>query len=59
MPWGRSSKPAVVAEKIVKAATVKRPRARYPVSRSAGTIMRVRKILPDKAMDAIIIRMFG
>ncbi len=56
---GRSSKPVVVAEKIVKAATVKRPRARYPVGRSAGTIMRVRKILPDKAMDAIIIRMFG
>lgn len=55
---GRSSKPVVVAQKIVKAATVKRPRARYPVGRNAGTIMLVRKMLPDRAMDAIITRMF-
>lgn len=55
---GRSSKPVVVARKIVKAATVERPRARYPVGRSAGSIMRIRKMLPDKAMDAIISRTF-
>lgn len=55
---GRSSKPDLVAHKIVKAATVDHPRARYPVGRSAGTIMRARKLLPDKAMDAVISRMF-
>lgn len=55
---GRSSHPVVVAKKIVKAAAVKRPRARYPLGRSAGSIVRVRKMLPDRAMDAIITRMF-
>lgn len=57
-PRGRSSQPVVVARKIVEAATVRRPRARYPVGRSAGTIMRLRKVLPDTAMDAVITRMF-
>ncbi len=55
---GRSSQPVVVAQKIVKAATIKSPRARYPVGRRAGTIVGVRKVLPDRAMDAIITRMF-
>lgn len=55
---GRASQPIVVANKIVKAATTRRPRARYPVGRSAGTIMRARKLLPDPAMDAIITRAF-
>ena len=56
---GRSSEPDVVARKIVKAVTVKRPRARYPVGRTAGTIMRMRKVLPDRAMDAVIERTFA
>lgn len=55
----RSSGPDVVARKIVKAATVSHPRARYPVGRSAGTIVRARKLLPDRAMDAVIGRMFS
>jgi NAD(P)-dependent dehydrogenase (short-subunit alcohol dehydrogenase family) len=55
---GRSSPPEVVAEKIVHAATVSRPKPRYPVGRSAGTIVRTRKLLPDRAMDAIIGRVF-
>lgn len=55
---GRSSKPVVVARKIVKAATASRPSARYPVGQGAGTIMRARKMLPDRAFDVIITRVF-
>jgi NAD(P)-dependent dehydrogenase (short-subunit alcohol dehydrogenase family) len=55
---GRSSKPIVVARKVLKAATVTHPRARYPSGRSAGTIVRARKLLPDRAMDLIISRTF-
>jgi short-subunit dehydrogenase len=53
-----SSGPQVVARKIVKAATARNPRARYPVGRGAGTIVRARKVLPDAAMDAIISRAY-
>ncbi|MGO9079103.1 MAG: oxidoreductase [Streptosporangiaceae bacterium] len=53
-----SSGPEVVAEAIDRAATTSRPRARYPVGRGAGTIVRARKVLPDRAMDAIITRAF-
>jgi NAD(P)-dependent dehydrogenase (short-subunit alcohol dehydrogenase family) len=54
----RASKPVVVAERILKAATVSRPHARYPVGRGAGTIVRARKVLPDSAMDAVVARIF-
>jgi NAD(P)-dependent dehydrogenase (short-subunit alcohol dehydrogenase family) len=53
-----SSPPEVVARKIVKAATVRHPRARYPVGRGAGTILMARKVLPDSAFDAIISRAY-
>jgi len=54
----RASGPAVVARKIAYAATTARPRPRYPVGRGAGTIVRARKLLPDRAFDAIITRTF-
>jgi NAD(P)-dependent dehydrogenase (short-subunit alcohol dehydrogenase family) len=50
----RSSGPDVVAKKIVKAATTKHPRARYPVGRGAGSIVLARRLLPDAVMDAAI-----
>jgi NAD(P)-dependent dehydrogenase (short-subunit alcohol dehydrogenase family) len=53
-----SSTADVVAKKIVKAATVRNPRARYPVGRNAGTIVRARRLLPDAAFDAIVKRMY-
>ncbi len=56
---GRSSKPIVVAKKILKAATTSHPSARYPVGRGAGTILRARKLLSDRAFDVIISRMFN
>jgi NAD(P)-dependent dehydrogenase (short-subunit alcohol dehydrogenase family) len=53
-----SSGPDVVARKIVKAATTRNPRARYPVGRNAGTILRARRLLPDAAFDRIVSRMY-
>jgi NAD(P)-dependent dehydrogenase (short-subunit alcohol dehydrogenase family) len=53
-----SSGPDVVARKIVKAATARNPRARYPVGRNAGTILRARRLLPDAAFDRIVSRMY-
>jgi hypothetical protein len=55
----RSSGPDVVAKKIVKAATTAHPRARYPVGRGAGSILAARRLLPDRAFDAIVARMYG
>jgi NAD(P)-dependent dehydrogenase (short-subunit alcohol dehydrogenase family) len=53
-----SSGPEVVARKIVAAATTRNPRARYPVGKGAGTIVRARKVLPDRALDAVISRAY-
>jgi NAD(P)-dependent dehydrogenase (short-subunit alcohol dehydrogenase family) len=53
-----ASSPALVARKIVKAATVASPKARYPVGRGAGTIVRTRKVLPDAAMDRVVKRLY-
>jgi hypothetical protein len=52
----RSSTPDVVARKIVKAATTRRPKTRYPVGKQAAATVRTRKMLPDRAMDAVITR---
>ena len=54
-----SSGPEVVARKIVKAATTSRPKPRYPVGRGAGTIMGARRVLPDRAFDGIIKRLYS
>ncbi len=53
-----SSGPGVVGRKIVKAATTRRPRARYPVGRNAGTILLARRLLPDRVFDAVVRRMY-
>ncbi len=54
-----SSGPEVVAQKIVTAATTSRPRARYPVGRGAGTILGARRVLPDRAFDQIVKRLYS
>jgi NAD(P)-dependent dehydrogenase (short-subunit alcohol dehydrogenase family) len=54
-----SSTPDVVAEKIVKAATTAHPRARYPVGRFAGSILTGRRLLPDRAFDAVVSRLYS
>jgi NAD(P)-dependent dehydrogenase (short-subunit alcohol dehydrogenase family) len=53
-----SSGPDPVARKIVKAALANTPRARYPVGRGAGTIVRARRLLPDAAFDYVVRAMY-
>ncbi|ABM08754.1 NAD(P)-dependent dehydrogenase (short-subunit alcohol dehydrogenase family) [Pseudarthrobacter sp. PvP004] len=43
----------VVARTIVRAATAKRPRTRYPVGRGAWSVLALRRVLPDRAFDAV------
>ncbi|UKA48086.1 oxidoreductase [Arthrobacter sp. FW305-123] len=43
----------VVAGTIARAATAKRPRTRYPVGRGAWSVLAMRRILPDRAFDAV------
>ena len=49
-----ASTPEVVARKIAVAATTPNPRTRYPVGAGAGTATRARRVLPDRALDAIV-----
>ena len=49
-----SSGPDAVAKKMVQAVASNTPRARYPVGRGAGTIVRARKLLPDAAFDYVV-----
>ncbi|MFJ5957056.1 oxidoreductase [Paenarthrobacter sp. NPDC092416] len=44
--------PRVVAKAIVRAATARRPRTRYPVGRGAWSVLAMRRVLPDRAFDA-------
>ena len=56
---GRASKPEAVARKIRKAATTRRPAARYPVGRGARIITSSRDHLPDRVFDQVVSRMYG
>ena len=53
---GRSSSADLVARTIVTAATTSRPKTRYPVGRQAGSIVRARRLLPDRLLDRFIAR---
>ena len=53
-----SSGPEVVAKTIVKAATARRPKSRYSTGKGASTVMSTRRLLPDRAFDAIMTRMY-
>lgn len=48
-----STHPRTVAGAIVRAATARRPRTRYPVGRGAWTILALRRVLPDRAFDTV------
>ncbi len=56
---GRASTPDLVGRKIAKAATTRRPRARYPVGRGARAITTSRDLLPDAVFDQIVSRTYG
>ncbi len=45
--------PAVVADAVLEAATVRRPKARYVAPRSAGVPLTIGRFLTDRARDAI------
>jgi len=47
-----------VARAIVRAASARRPRARYPVGAMSRTAILLTRLLPDAALDAVIRRQF-
>lgn len=54
-----SSPPELVARTLVKAATARRPKTRYAVGFGATPLIFTRSILPDRAYDAMILRVSG
>jgi len=50
--------PETVARAIEKAVTAKRPRTRYRVTASAGLLLTLRRLLPDRAWDALVGRTY-
>jgi NAD(P)-dependent dehydrogenase (short-subunit alcohol dehydrogenase family) len=53
------SSPAVVARAIRRAATARRPRARYAVGRGATAALLARWLLPDRAYDRLVVALFA
>ena len=53
-----SSGPNVVARTIVKAATASHPRSRYASGKGARVVPAVRRLLPDRAFDAVLRRAY-
>ncbi len=53
-----SSGPKTVARTIVKAATASHPRTRYASGKGARLVPAVRRLLPDRAFDAILARAY-
>ncbi|MGY4543218.1 NAD(P)-dependent dehydrogenase (short-subunit alcohol dehydrogenase family) [Arthrobacter sp. UYNi723] len=49
-----STPPAVIAAAVLHAATAARPRTRYPVGRGAAAILGLRRVLPDRIYDAVV-----
>jgi len=50
--------PETVAKAIEQAVTAKRPKTRYRVTASAGLIMNLRRLLPDRVWDAFVGRTY-
>ena len=53
------SPPDVVAESVLRALTSKRPRTRYPSGVGAKRLLLMRRILPDRLFDRVILRVAG
>jgi NAD(P)-dependent dehydrogenase (short-subunit alcohol dehydrogenase family) len=51
-----TSDPALIARTVVRAATVRRPRARYAVGAGAKPLIMARALLPDRVFDRMITR---
>lgn len=52
---GRASEPKVIADVIVKAAQARRPRTRYAAGFGARPILFARRVLSDRAFDAMFL----
>jgi NAD(P)-dependent dehydrogenase (short-subunit alcohol dehydrogenase family) len=55
----RNSPPTVIADAIAKAVTARRPRTRYTAGFAAKPLITLRRVLPDRAFDALITRLTG
>jgi NAD(P)-dependent dehydrogenase (short-subunit alcohol dehydrogenase family) len=55
----KGSPPAVVAEAIHHALTARRPRLRYPVGADARMLVTLPRVLPERALDRVRLRMLG
>jgi len=53
------SPPEVVARAVHHALTARRPRIRYRAGKHAGMLATLPKILPERALDAMLLRMVG
>lgn len=51
---GTSTAPEVIASAVLHAASAARPRTRYPVGRGARAILTLRRILPDRLFDPVV-----
>ena len=51
----RASDPQVIADVVVKAIVAKRPRTRYRAGHLSGTLLCVRRLLPDRWWDALVL----
>ncbi len=56
---GVGAPPQVIADAVAKAVTARRPKARYAAPASARAILFLRWLLSDRAMDALILRIYG
>lgn len=55
----RNSPPTVIADAVAKAVTARRPRTRYTAGFAAKPLITLRRVLPDRAFDALITRLTG
>lgn len=53
-PMAKASDPAVVAKAVRAAVESAKPKPRYPVGHLAGTILRLNRVLPDRAFDKMV-----
>jgi NAD(P)-dependent dehydrogenase (short-subunit alcohol dehydrogenase family) len=56
---GDGSSPAAVADVVGRAATARRPRTRYRVGRGARPVLLARRLLPDRAFDAVLLTTYN
>jgi NAD(P)-dependent dehydrogenase (short-subunit alcohol dehydrogenase family) len=59
MHAAQGSRPDVIAEAVLHALTSTKPRTRYPAGAGARRLLLIRRVLPDRAFDRVMLRMSG